>query len=96
MKSHSISKESYSVLKTSNHFLHIYFVIAGLNLPLSAKFEVLWIFFSENISVVLKFNSNFSARHMSMSFFCLKIEEFQPFLQMMHDIRVLHSHSIFC
>jgi hypothetical protein len=78
-----------------NDFLQIFFALAGLNLPLCAKFlsYYAYVFFG-NCSVVLKFNSNISALDLSMwtFFLVLKSDEFQLLFQMMHDFRVLHSH----
>jgi len=85
MKSHSRTKESYLLLlRTSNHFERSSadFLCIGWIEPPSMRqiFEVLCIFFfSENCSVVLKFNSNISAFDLSMStvFLVLKSDEFR-------------------
>ncbi len=39
----------------------------------------------ENPSMVFKFNSNFSPRHLSMSVFSVAPEKYQVFSQMLHD-----------
>jgi hypothetical protein len=79
-----------------NDFLQIFFALAGLNLPLCAKFlrYYAYVFFRKIAAWcwnLIATSQRFICQCLYF-FLVLKTDEFQLLFQMMHDFRVLHSH----